>query len=176
MANLPSVEMKHAPAEVRAIYASALRGDLHVLPDLLAHRPELLPLLLSCYGTVGRTLERRTYEIVYLRISILNQCHACVEAHKQSSQWEGLTPSHWEALAVGDDRLFDRREKAALQFAEKLTCGEEAAAADLADLRKHFTAEQIVDLQLLGLLAKQASGLTDPLEADLKGPKARFRP
>jgi alkylhydroperoxidase family enzyme len=41
----------------------------------LAHRPELLKNFLSFYGSVGRSLERKLYELIYIRVSMLNRCH-----------------------------------------------------------------------------------------------------
>ena len=42
---------------------------------LLAHRPEILKTFLPFYGSIGRALPRRLYEMVYIRISALNGCH-----------------------------------------------------------------------------------------------------
>ena len=75
MARLPYVEMKDAPPEVREIYESALRGKPGSVQKLLANRPEILKTFLPFYGTVGRALDRRTYEAVYIRVSVLNRCH-----------------------------------------------------------------------------------------------------
>ncbi len=75
MARLPYVEEKDASPEVREIYDKLLRGQPGSVQKLLAHRPELLKAFLPFYGTVGRTLDRRVYESVYIRVSVINQCH-----------------------------------------------------------------------------------------------------
>lgn len=75
MARLPYIEMKDASPEVREIYETALRGKPGSVQKLLAHRPEILKTFLPFYGAIGRVLDRRTYEAVYIRISALNQCH-----------------------------------------------------------------------------------------------------
>ena len=75
MARLPYVEMENAPPEVREIYETALRGKPGSVQKLLAHRPEILKTFLPFYGAIGRTLERRTYEAVYIRVSAINGCH-----------------------------------------------------------------------------------------------------
>ncbi len=75
MARLPYIEMKDAPAEVREIYQTALGGKPGSVQKLLAYRPEVLRSFLAFYGTVGRALDRRVYEMVYIRVSALNQCH-----------------------------------------------------------------------------------------------------
>lgn len=75
MARLSYVEMDQAPPEVREIYEKMLGGKPGSVQKLLAHRPEMLKSFLVFYGTVGRALPRRLYEMVYIRVSALNECH-----------------------------------------------------------------------------------------------------
>jgi len=75
MARLSYVEMEQASPEVREIYDKALGGKPGSVQKLLAHRPEVLKTFLAFYGSVGRSLERRLYEMVYIRVSALNRCH-----------------------------------------------------------------------------------------------------
>jgi alkylhydroperoxidase family enzyme len=75
MARLPYVEMEKAPPEVRDIYKEMLGGKPGSVHKLLAHRPEVLKSFLAFYGTVGRVLPRRLYEMVYIRVSSVNGCH-----------------------------------------------------------------------------------------------------
>jgi alkylhydroperoxidase family enzyme len=75
MAPVPDVEMNDAPPEVREIYETLLKGKVGSVQKLLAHRPEVLKTFLPFYGSIGRTLDRRTYEAVYIRVSAINQCH-----------------------------------------------------------------------------------------------------
>ncbi len=74
MARLPYVEMENAPPEVRDIYKEMLGGKPGSVQKLLAHRPEVLKTFLAFYGTVGRALPRRLYEMVYIRVSAVNGC------------------------------------------------------------------------------------------------------
>ena len=164
-----------ASRQVLAIYECALRGDPAAIRDLLTRRPQLIPEFLAHYGTVGSRLDRRLYEIVYLRVSTLNGCEACVRAHRESSRWVGLGAAHWQALESGDRTLFDPREQSAILFAEKLTGQPDSVdASDVAVMRNDFSAEQVVDLQLLVELANLSSRLPDPLKPELKGPKLRI--
>ena len=75
MARISYVEMAQAPAEVREVYEKMLGGKPGSVQKLLAHRPEVLKTFLAFYGTVGRALDRRLYEMVYIRVSMLNRCH-----------------------------------------------------------------------------------------------------
>jgi uncharacterized peroxidase-related enzyme len=175
MARLPYVEMNDAPAEVREIYETALRGKPGSVQKLLAHRPEVLRTFLAFYGTVGRTLERRIYEMVYIRVSMINGCHYCLQHHLAASKRVGLTQTDWQALKGSDYTGFAPKEQAALTFAEKLT--RESASindSDVDALKPLFPAEQIVDLDMLVGLANLTNRLTDPLGADLESPEEKI--
>ena len=75
MARLSYVEVDQAPPEVRDIYEKMLGGKPGNVHKLLAHRPELLKNFAAFYGSVGRSLPRRLYEMVYIRVSAINGCH-----------------------------------------------------------------------------------------------------
>ncbi len=74
MARLPYIELEQASPEVREIYEKMLGGKPGSVQKLLAYRPEVLKNFLGFYGSVGRSLHRRVYEMVYIRVSALNGC------------------------------------------------------------------------------------------------------
>lgn len=75
MARVSYVEPNAAPPEVREIYEKSLGGKPGSVFKLVAHRPEMLKHFLAFYGSVGRSLDRRLYEMVYIRVSMINACH-----------------------------------------------------------------------------------------------------
>jgi len=75
MARVSYVELEKAPPEVREIYEKTLRGTPGSVQKILAHRPEMLKHFMAFYASVGRSLERHLYEMVYIRVSMINQCH-----------------------------------------------------------------------------------------------------
>jgi AhpD family alkylhydroperoxidase len=77
--------------------------------------------LLTFYATVGRSLDRKLYELIYLRVSFINRCHYCQHHHIASSQRVGLTAEAWNALKARSWELYSEEESAALTYAEKLT-------------------------------------------------------
>lgn len=175
MARLPYIEMNDAPPEVREIYETLLRGKPGSVQKLLAHRPEILKTFLPFYGSIGRTLDRRTYEAVYIRVSVINQCHYCLQHHLAASKRVGLTAEDWQALKTGDFSRFSAAEQAALTFAEKLTReSRNISDADIEALKQHFSPAQIVDLDMLAGLANLTNRLTDPLGADLETPEEKI--
>jgi alkylhydroperoxidase family enzyme len=75
MARISYVEPQQASPEVKEIYEKQLQGKPGSIQKALAHRPEILKNFLAFYSSVGRHLDRRLYELVYLRVSMINQCH-----------------------------------------------------------------------------------------------------
>jgi len=75
MARISYVEPAQAPPEVKEIYDTALKGKPGNIQKAIAHRPDILKNFLAFYASVGRHMERRLYELVYIRVSMVNQCH-----------------------------------------------------------------------------------------------------
>jgi alkylhydroperoxidase family enzyme len=75
MARVSYVEPESATPEVKEIYDRTLRGKPANIQKALAHRPQLLKNYLAFYASVGRSIERRLFEMLYLRASIINNCH-----------------------------------------------------------------------------------------------------
>ena len=75
MPRISYVEPQNASTEVQQIYEHRLGGKPGNIFKIMAHQPKALTALLAFNATAGRTLDRRLYELVYIRISMLNQCH-----------------------------------------------------------------------------------------------------
>jgi uncharacterized peroxidase-related enzyme len=175
MVRLSYVEMEQAPAEVREVYEKTLKGKPVSFHKLLAHRPEVLKTFLPFYASVGRSLERRLYEMVYIRVSMINGCRYCMQHHLTASKRVGLTREDWQHLKEGQHGNFSEKEEAALDFAEKLTRDPHSIAdGDIQSLKLHFSEAEIVDLDLLIGLANLTNRFTDPLGADLEFPEEKI--
>ena len=175
MARVSYVEMEQASPEVREIYEKVLKGSPPNVHKLVAHRPEILQTFLPFYASVGRSLERRLYEMVYIRVSMINGCHYCLQHHLAASKRVGLTAADWQALKGGDYAGFSPKEQAALKFAEKLTRDPHAIGdADIDHLKPHFSEAEIVDLDLLIGLINLTNRFTDPLGAEVEFPDEKI--
>ncbi|HLK33084.1 MAG TPA: carboxymuconolactone decarboxylase family protein [Terriglobales bacterium] len=75
MARIALVEAQTASPEVKEIYDQGLKGKPGNVHKALAQRPQVLKNFLSFYPSVGKSLDRRLYEMVYIRVSMINQCH-----------------------------------------------------------------------------------------------------
>ncbi len=74
MARVSYVEPKNAPAEVKEIYDRVLKGKPGNIQKALAHRPEILKTFLPFCGSIGKSLPPRLYEMLYIRVSMVNGC------------------------------------------------------------------------------------------------------
>ena len=175
MARISLIEPDQASPEVKEIYDGKLKGRPGSFQKALAHRPAMLGNFLGFYASVGRTLDRKLYEAVYLRTSLINGCHYCTQHHIQGSKRAGLTPDQMKALKGGDYSGFAAPEQTALRYAEKLARTPDAATdADFAELKKHFSDEQIVDLHMLIGLANLTNRVTGPLNLEVEFPEEKL--
>lgn len=171
MARISLIEPDKASPEVKEIYDSKFKGRPGSIQKALAHRPAMLGGFPGFYASVGRSLDRKLYEAVYLRTSLINGCYYCTQHHIVGAKRAGLTPEEMRALKAGDYSTFNASEQAALRYSEKLTRSPDAATdADFAELKKHFSDEQIVDLHMLTGLANLTNRVTGPLALDLEFP------
>src|SRR3984885_6369545 len=172
MARIGLIEPESASPEVREIYDNTLRGKPGNVQKALAHRPELLKNFLSFYASVGRSLDRKLYELIYLRVSLINECHYCTQHHVASSKKAGLNAEDWEALKTGNYSRYGKKEQAALNYVEKQTrAPHEITEDDFNELKKNFSEPEIVDIHMLGGLANLTNRVTDPLGLELEFPE-----
>lgn len=169
MARISLIDSEQASAEVKEIYDGKLKGKPGSMQKALAHRPAMLSNFLSFYASVGRSLDRKLYEAIYLRTSLINGCHYCTQHHIVGAKRAGLTLDQMRALKSGDYSDFSAGEQVALRYAERITRTPNGATdADFGELKAHFSEEQIVDLHMLAGLANLTNRVTGPLALDLE--------
>ena len=172
MARIHLIAPEAASPDVLEIYEKALRGKPGNAQKALAHRPEMLKNFLPFYASVGRSLDRKLYELIYILVSLINGCHYCTQHHLASSKRVGLTAEDWAALKAGDYSRYTEKEEAALTYVEKLTSTpHDITDADFAPLTKEFSEPEIVDIHLLTGLVNLTNRFTDPLGLELEFPE-----
>ena len=175
MARIKLIDTESATPEVKEIYEKTLRGKPGNAQKALAHRPEMLKNFLSFYASVGRSLDRKLYELVYIRVSLINGCHYCTQHHLASSKRVGLTAEDWTALKAGDYSRYSEKERVALTYAEKLTRSpHDLTDSDFAPLSKEYSDPEIVDIHLLTGLANLTNRFTDPLGLKVEFPDEKI--
>jgi AhpD family alkylhydroperoxidase len=105
-------------------------------------------------------LPHKLKEMCRIRISVAHECGYCSTVRSNVAKAEGLTEDLVTGLLgeyAGDDR-FSAREKAALRYAGLFKQGEHAIDRDevYAELRRHFTDEEIIEL---GLFCAEVDGV-----------------
>ena len=172
MARVAYVEPRTARPEVQQIYEHRLAGRPANVHKAIAHNPQALTPFLAFYAAVGKSLDRKLWELIYLRVSFINGCEYCIQHHIASSKKIGLEPEHWKALQAGDLGSFTKPEQDALRYAEKLTRSPgDITETDINFLETHFDDQQIVDLHLLVGLANLTNRFTAPLGLELEFPR-----
>lgn len=175
MARIGLISPESANPEVKEIYEKTLRGKPGNAQKALAHRPEMLKHFLSFYASVGRSLDRKLYELIYLRVSLINGCHYCAQHHVASSKRVGLAAEDWSALKAGDYSRYTEKERAALTYVEKLTrTPQNITDGDFAPLSKQFSEPEIVDIHLLAGLANLTNRFTAPLGLEVEFPEEKI--
>jgi uncharacterized peroxidase-related enzyme len=175
MARISLITSEAASPEVAEIYEKTLRGKPGNAQKALAHRPDMLKNFLPFYASVGRSLDRKLYELIYIRVSLINGCHYCTQHHLASSKRVGLTAEDWAALKAGDYSRYTEKERAALTYVEKLTrTPHDVNDADFVPLKKNFTDPEIVDVHLLAGLVNLTNRFTDPLGLEVEFPEEKI--
>ena len=98
-------------------------------------------------------------EAVRVLISMKHQCGYCSTVRSNIAKARGLTEEKLLAtMEFETSALFDEREKAALRFATLFKSGDDAIDSDevYADLKRHFSEEEIIEL---GMLCAQTDGV-----------------
>jgi AhpD family alkylhydroperoxidase len=120
--------------------------------------PAGLKALGGVYGYVTQTsLAPVLVELVYLRVSQINNCAYCLDMHTRDLLKKGVTVEKLALLQAWEEggNLFDARERAALAWAESVTRVAETGVPDAAyeAARAVFDEREIVDLTIaIGLM------------------------
>src|SRR6202790_5910584 len=113
--------------------------------------------------------------MIFPRDSLINGCRYCPQHHPASSKRAGLTAEDWTALKTGNYPRYSEKERAALTYIERLTrAPHEIAATNFAELKKHFSDPEIVDIHMLAGLANLTNRFTDPLGLKLEFPEEKI--
>lgn len=125
---------------------------------LWARSPRLFLGVATLYGMIDRRsspIEPALRSLVTVRVSQLNGCAFCVDLNsatllRRGASLEKVTSlGHWR-----DSRLFDGRERSALDYADAMTLsGAGVDEAHISALRAHFSDDAIVEMT--GLIAFQ---------------------
>jgi alkylhydroperoxidase family enzyme len=129
------------------------RGTFINVYKVMLHSPDIASVWLDLVNAVRwkTELDGRLREIAIIRVGYLNRCGYVVKQHvPELSVPEGLSQDESDALAEWrPSKHFDARERAALAYVDAMTRDVDVPDAVFAELRKHFSERQIVELTVL---------------------------
>jgi 4-carboxymuconolactone decarboxylase len=96
-------------------------------------------------------LDGRSRELAVMRVAILNRCGYVLSAHASTyALKEGLTKAQVDALGEWDSSLlFSGQQRALLRYIDAMTRDIDVPDKVFADLRKHYSERQAVELTML---------------------------
>jgi alkylhydroperoxidase family enzyme len=177
MARVSLIEEKDHPelAESIAKIRSGRRGDLLNIYKLLLHAPRLASTWFEHFTAVRWQTEisGRLRELVIIRVALLNRSEYILRQHvPKLAQAEGLSAEACAALADWKpSTFFDACERAALAFADEMTRGVDVAETTFAEVRRHLSERQLVELAVLVGSYNMHGRVFAALKVDLEAPR-----
>jgi alkylhydroperoxidase family enzyme len=155
MARVPLIEENEHPelTETIARIKGARGGRLINIYRLMLHSPALANAWFELNQAVryGTEIDGQCRELAVIRVAVLNDVEYVQRAHGPAyALREGLTPE--QVAAVADWRssnLFSERQRALLAYTDAMTREIAAPDAVFAEVRKHFSERQTVELTML---------------------------
>jgi AhpD family alkylhydroperoxidase len=121
--------------------------------NTLEHNPELFDRYFAFFRPfhTGGLVPARTKELARLKIARLNGCNLCHFARYEAATRQGLDEATIAQVYLPEDeRDLSDREGLAVRFAERMAVDFRSVDADfMAELRKHYSEAEIVELGLM---------------------------
>lgn len=112
--------------------------------------PKAFQAMLNFSGALRKDLlGPRLVDLVLLRVSQINGCGYCIDMHWRDLIKLDADPRHLNAVAGWREApFFSDRERAALRWAEAVSAipQRDPSDEDFAELKKHFTDQEIAEL------------------------------
>jgi 4-carboxymuconolactone decarboxylase len=131
----------------------ARRGRLINIYRLMLHSPALAAAWFELNQAVryATEIDGRSRELVVMRVALLNGCDYVLRTHASSyALKEGLTKAQVDALGDWDSsRLFSEPQRSLLAYVDAMTRDIDVPDAAFAELRKHYSERQAVEITML---------------------------
>jgi AhpD family alkylhydroperoxidase len=126
------------------------------------------------YGALDRRsspIEPALRALVTVRVSQINWCAFCVDLNSATVLKRGVDQAKLAALAdFEESALFSEREKAALAYAEAVTCtDQEPTSEHFTRLRRYFDDDAIIELTALIAFQNLSSKFNSALGVEAQG-------
>lgn len=155
MARLSLIEETDHPELLDSIakIKGARGGRLINIYRLMLHSPVLASAWFDLNQAVryGTQIDGQSRELAVIRVAILNEVEYVQRAHGPAyALKEGLTPEQVAAVANWQpSKLFSDQQRSLLAYTDAMTREIDVADAVFAEVRKHFSERQTVELTML---------------------------
>ena len=155
MARVPLIEETEHPelADSIAKIKGARGGRLINIYRLMLHSPTLANAWFELNQAVryGTQIDGQSRELAVIRVALLNDVEYVQRAHGPAyALKEGLTPEQVAAVANWQSsKLFSDQQRALLAYTDAVTREINVPDAVFADVRKHFSERQTVEMTML---------------------------
>ena len=186
MARVAMIPPDSTDAEVRKVYDHVLRqwGRISNFSQVLAHQPAALAGwalpndAIRLHNVKADPDYVKIQQLVIIKTSALNRSAYCMSHNVPLGRKIGLSEAQI-AAARGNDYMtspdLDDRQKAAVRWAEAVTT---MTARDddeaFAEMKKHFSEKQIVELTVFCGMWNYSNRLCEALHVDLERPDKRI--
>ena len=179
MQRLPKIERENVSGDLAAFY-DAVTGLLGRVPNLyrtISHAPWFAMLMLPFNASVqrqwpGSRLPGRIKELVVIKTSHVNGCRYCYAHNTALGQAAGITLEEIGEISSDDflaSTTLSDGEKVAVRWAEAVTTN--AAAGDdalFAEMQRHFSNGEIVELTMVSAMFNMINRLNDSLRVPVE--------
>ncbi|MCD9625012.1 carboxymuconolactone decarboxylase family protein [Rhabdothermincola salaria] len=149
---VPLVPVEELPDDLRAQWEGTQRPGLRDFIRMMAHAPDHFRRYNEVYGQLrfDNHLGPRLTELVRIAVAQTTRCQVCMAGRHPAAVEAGLTEELVAEIGEGERRDMTEAEFAAVTFATTFATDHlSITEADKAELRRHFTPEQIVEIGLL---------------------------
>ena len=173
MARVRDVEIHEVPEDVRPVYERFSReyGPFLNQVKVFAHRPTVLKHIMGLLLDLkdDAILPKRYLEIALVVVSKMNECTYCVSHHAPRLVEQGLEARTVEHILEPDCPGLDEVDRlvrdSTVQVTEKPNGMRDAI---FADLRRHFSEEQIVELTVRTALCGFFNRVNDSMQIGIE--------
>ena len=118
----------------------------------------------------GLTLDHSLRILVKTWAAMINRCTFCVDIARAQAVMERVGLEKFDALPQWrTSPIFDGRERAALAYVDEATREKHVTDATFAELQKHFTEREIVEITILNAAENFYNLMNIPLEIEEDG-------
>lgn len=145
------------------------RGRVFNIYRAMAHSPNALAAVTGLARALWfeSELPRPLQELIILRVAQLTGSDYEWGRHRLTARTVGLADAKVEALGSWrDSDAYDAAERAALTLVDETTRDIEASAEAVAELRRHFSEQQTVEITLLAGMYRMVAGFLRSLAID----------